>query len=173
MALDPSFVGRSYPAAGTYQVGREKIREFAEAIGDGDALYRDPSAARSCGYPDVIAPPTFAIILSLRAQQALISDPELGLDYSRVVHGDQAFTHHRPIRAGDELTATLHVDGVRTMGGNDMLTVRCEITDGAGDPVTTARSMLVVRGSDGGGSDGGASDGRCSDGRAPDGERGR
>jgi acyl dehydratase len=145
MALDPSFLGRCYPAAGTYQVGREKIREFAEAIGDDDAIYRDPSAARACGYSDVIAPPTFAIILALRAQQVLICDPALGLDYSRVVHGNQSFTHHRPIRAGDELAATLHVDGVRAMGGNDMLTVRCHIIDAAGDPVTTARSVLVVR----------------------------
>lgn len=148
MALDPSFVGRSYPTAGTYQVAREKIREFAEAIGDDNTVYRDPGVARGFGYPDVIAPPTFAIILVLRAQQALISDPDLGLDYSRMVHGDQSFTHHRPIRAGDELATTVHVDGVRAMGGNDLLTVRCEITDHAGDPVTTARSLLVVRGSD-------------------------
>lgn len=148
MALDPSFLGRCYPAVGTYQVGREKIREFAEAIGDDDALYRDPSVARAYGYSDVIAPPTFATILVLRAQRALVCDPELGLDYSRVVHGNQSFTHHRPIQAGDELAATLHVEGVRAMGGNDMLTVRCRITDAAGDLVTTARSMLVVRGSD-------------------------
>ncbi|MGH3798801.1 MAG: FAS1-like dehydratase domain-containing protein [Pseudonocardiaceae bacterium] len=146
MALDPSFVGRSYPAVGIYQVGREKIREFAQAIGDDDPVYRDPGAARACGYPDVIAPPTFATILFLRAQQALVGDPDLGLDYRRVVHGDQSFIHHRPIRAGDELAATLHIDGVRTMGGNDLLTVRCEITDEVGAPVTTARSMLVVRG---------------------------
>jgi acyl dehydratase len=145
MALDPSVVGRCYPAVGTYQVGREKIREFADAIGDDDAVYRDPGAARACGYPDVIAPPTFAIILAMGAQQALLCDPELGLDHSRVVHGNQSFTHNRPIRAGDELAATLHVDGVRTMGGKDMVTVRCEITDSAGDPVTTARSVLVVR----------------------------
>ena len=146
MPLDPSFVGRCYPAVGSYQVGREKIREFAEAIGDGDVLYRDPAAARATGYPDVIAPPTFAIILSMRAQEFLVEDPELGLDYSRVVHGDQSFTHHRPVHAGDELAAALYVDSIRAMGGNDMLTVRCEITDAAGDPVTTARSMLVVRG---------------------------
>ncbi len=153
MALDPSFVGRSYPAATIYQVGRAKIREFAEAIGDDNAIYRDPGTARAFGYPDVIAPPTFAIILALQAQQALIDDLDLGLDYSRMVHGDQSFTHHRPIRAGDELAATSYVDGIRTMGGNDLLTVRCEITDGAGGPVTTARSLLVVRGP-GGGPDG-------------------
>jgi acyl dehydratase len=150
MALDPAFLGRCYPLAGTYQVGREKIREFAEAIGDDDVIYRDPSAARACGYSDVIAPPTFAIILVLRAQRALVGDPELGLDYSRVVHGNQSFTHHRPIQAGDELAATLHVEGMRAMRGNDLLTVCCQITDAAGDPVTTARSMLVVRGVDAG-----------------------
>jgi acyl dehydratase len=148
MALDASFVGRCYPAAATYQVGREKIREFAEAIGDDNAVYRDPEAARAAGYADLVAPPTFAMILVLRTQEELISDPKLGLDYRRMVHGSQSFTHHRPITAGDELAATLHVDGIRAMGGNDMLTVRCEITDSAGDPVTTARAMLVVRGGD-------------------------
>ena len=148
MALDPSFVGRCYPATATYQVGREKIREFAEAIGDDNALYRDPDAARAAGYADLVAPPTFTMILVLRTQEELINDPKLGLDYRRMVHGSQSFTHHRPITAGDELSATLHVDGVRAMGGNDMLTVRCEITDSAGEPVTTARSVLVVRRSD-------------------------
>lgn len=146
MALDPAFVGRCYPLAGTYQVGREKIREFAEAIGDDDALYRDSGAARACGYSDVLAPPTFAMILFLRAQEELISDPGLGLDYRRMVHGNQSFTHHRPIEAGDELATTLHVDGIRTMAGNEMLSLRCEITDCDGAPVTTARTLLVVRG---------------------------
>lgn len=146
MALDPSFVGRSYPPAEPYQVGREKIREFADAIGDDDPLFRDPEAARAAGHPDVIAPPTFAIIVSMRSQHALIDDPELGLDYSRVVHGDQSFTHHRPVHAGDELAATVHVDAIRSAAGNDILTVRCEVLDAAGEPVTTTRSTLVARG---------------------------
>ncbi len=130
-------------------MAREKIREFAEAIGDDDPLYRDPEAARAAGHSDVIAPPTFAIVLSMRSQAALVEDPDLGLDYSRVVHGDQSFTHHRPVRAGDELSATLHVDGIRSAGGNDLLEIRCEITDAGGEPVTTARSLLVRRGEDG------------------------
>jgi acyl dehydratase len=88
------------------------------------------------------------MILALRAQDELINDPKLGLDYRRMVHGSQSFTHHRPITAGDELSATLHVDSIRTMGGNDLLAVRCEIIDSVGDAVTTARAMLVVRGSD-------------------------
>ena len=145
MALDPSFVGRSYPHAATYVAAREKIREFAEAIGDDDPVYRDPGAARAAGHPDVIAPPTFAIVLSMRSQAALVEDPDLGLDYSRVVHGDQSFTHHRPVRAGDELSATLHVDAIRSAAGNDLLEIRCEITDAGEEPVTTARSLLVMR----------------------------
>ena len=148
MAFDPSLIGRCYPVAGTYQVGREKIREFAEAIGDDDEIYRDPSAARARGYSDVIAPPTFAIILAFRAQQALLRDPELGLDYCRMVHGTSRCATTDPSTPATELVAALHVDSVRSMGGNDMLTVRCEITDCAGDPVTTARSMLVVHHSD-------------------------
>lgn len=148
MSLDQSFVGRSYPATAAYEVAREKIREFADAIGDTDPVLRDPDAARAAGHPDVVAPPTFLIVVTMRAQQQLVDDPELGLDYSRVVHGDQSFTHHRPVHAGDRLTATLHVDDIRAVAGNEMLSVRCEVDTVEGERVATSRSTLVVRGSD-------------------------
>lgn len=147
--MDQSFVGRSFPMAGTYQVGREKIRDFASAIGESSALSLDPAAARDAGYPDVVAPPTFAMTIVARAQQAVLFDPELGLDFSRVVHGDQAFTHHRPICAGDELGAITHIDAIRAIAGNDILTIRTEIYDatrGEHAPVSTASSTLVARG---------------------------
>src|ERR1700710_417244 len=105
MALDPSVVGRSYPPSAVYEVGRAKIAEFAAALGDPDPAYRDPEAARALGHPDVIAPPTFAIVVSLAAANVVLGDPDVHLDYSRVVHGEQRFTHHRPIRAGDRLGA--------------------------------------------------------------------
>jgi len=146
VALDQSFIGRKYPPTPPWEVGREKIREFADAIGDLSPLYRDPEAARAAGHPDVIAPPTFAIILSMQAHMVIINDPELGLDYSRVVHGDQAFTYHRPIRAGDRLVAIAHVDDVRSRAGNDFLSMRAEITTEDGEPVCTARATLVARG---------------------------
>lgn len=148
MSLDQSFVGRSYPATAAYEVAREKIREFADAIGDTDPVLRDPDAAHAAGHPDVVAPPTFLIVVTMRAQQQLVDDPELGLDYSRVVHGDQSFTHHRPVHAGDRLTATLHVDDIRAVAGNEMLSVRCEMDTVEGERVATSRSTLVVRGSD-------------------------
>ena len=146
MALDPGLVGRSYPPSAVYEVGREKIAEFATALGDPDPVYRDSGAARAAGHPDVIAPPTFAIVLSLGAADVVVEDPEVGIDYSRVVHGEQRFTHHRPIRAGDRLVATATIDAVKTVVGNDMLTTRVDLATEDGEPVCTTRSMLVARG---------------------------
>jgi acyl dehydratase len=146
VALDQSFVGRSYPPSAPYEVGREKIREFADAIGDQDPVYRDQEAARAAGHPDVIAPPTFPTVFISRAQRVVVHDPDLGLDYSRVVHGEQAFHYHRPVRAGDRLVVTVHVDGIRAAAGNDILSTRAEVTTEDGEPVVTARATLVARG---------------------------
>ncbi|MEU4802188.1 MaoC family dehydratase N-terminal domain-containing protein [Actinosynnema sp. NPDC023587] len=148
MPLDQSFTGRAYPPSPPYEVGREKIREFADALGETSPVHRDPEAARAAGYRDVIAPPTFAIIVSLKANDVLVDDPELGLDYTRVVHGDQTFHHVRPITAGDRLVVELHVDGVTSRMGNDMLALRAEISTEEGEPVCTGRCTLVVRGED-------------------------
>ncbi|SFQ63768.1 Acyl dehydratase [Amycolatopsis arida] len=146
MPLDPSFAGRTYPPTSTYEVSRAKIAEFAAAIGDDNALYRDPAAARAAGYPDVIAPPTFLTIINVPAINAVVADPELGLDYSRMVHGDQSFQHTRPVHAGDELAIATHIESVSARAGNDFLTVRADITDAAGKTVCTTRAQLVVRG---------------------------
>ena len=148
MALNPDFVGREYPATGSYVVGREKIREFAAAVGDANPAYTDVTAAQALGYADVIAPPTFAIVLSLKAAEAVMFDPELGLDYSRVVHGEQSFAYTRPIVAGDELQVTTVIESIRTVAGNDMLTTKGIITTVTGEPVATATSMLLARGAD-------------------------
>lgn len=146
MPLNPEFVGRTYPASPAYQVGREKIRDFAAAIGDPNPAYHDAPAARTLGYPDVIAPPTFAIVMSMRANEVVMFDPELGLDYSRVVHGEQRFVYVRPIVAGDELVVTTTIEAIRTAAGNDMITTRGDIATTSGEPVVTAHSLIVVRG---------------------------
>ncbi|MFD2422236.1 MaoC family dehydratase N-terminal domain-containing protein [Amycolatopsis pigmentata] len=146
MPLDQSFIGRTYPPTSTYSVGREKIREFADAIGDGNALYHDPEAARAAGYPDVIAPPTFLTVINLAAINKIAEDPELGMDYSRMVHGDQSFQHVRPVHAGDELRLTTRIEDIMARAGNDFLTVTAEITDTDGALVCTTRAQLVVRG---------------------------
>jgi acyl dehydratase len=144
--VDQSFVGRVYPPTAPYEVGREKIREFADAINDPNPAYRDRATAEKLGYPDVIAPPTFAIVVTMRAGHQVVMDPELGIDYSRVVHGEQRFVHQRPIRAGDTLQVVVTVEDIRVAAGNDILTTRGEVSTVDGEPVCTAYSTIVARG---------------------------
>lgn len=146
MPLDPSFVGRTYPPTAPYQVGREKIREFATAIGATDPAHHDPEAARELGYPDVVAPPTFPVVITMAASRQIVDDPDLGVDYSRVVHGDQRFAYTRPVVAGDELVCVNTVEAISHRGGHDFLTIRTEVSTAAGESVVTAWSKLVVRG---------------------------
>ena len=146
MTLDRALVGRSYPSSAVYEVGRAKLAEFATAIGSDDPVHRDPEAARAAGHADVIAPPTFAIAVTLDAAMVVLDDPDVGIDYSRVVHGEQRFTHHRPIRAGDRLVATTTIDAARSVAGNDLLTARVDLATEDGEPVCTSTSMLVARG---------------------------
>jgi acyl dehydratase len=148
MALDRALVGRSYPPSAVYEVGRAKLAEFAAAVGAVDPVHTDVAAARAAGHPDVIAPPTFAIVVGLEAAMAVLDDPDVDLDYGRVVHGEQRFTHHRPIRAGDRLVATTTIDAARTVAGNDLLTARVDLATEDGEPVCTSTSMLVARGGD-------------------------
>lgn len=142
MTVDPSLAGRVYPPQ-PYDVGREKIREFAEAIADTNPAFRDPDAARSLGHQDIVAPPTFAMIPVLRGFDILMAD--LGIDYAQVIHADQRFEHTRPIRAGDRLSTTTTLESVRSRAGNDFLGVRCEVAGPGGEPVCTAKATLLVR----------------------------
>ncbi|MDQ6851063.1 MAG: MaoC family dehydratase N-terminal domain-containing protein [Actinomycetota bacterium] len=146
MPVDPSFVGRVYPPTEPYEVSREKIREFAEAIGDANPVYRSRAAAQELGHQDVIAPPTFAIVVTMRASRQIIEDPDLGIDYSRVVHGEQRFVHARSLRAGDLLQVVVSVENIRAAAGNDMVTSKAEVSTVEGELVCTAFSTLVARG---------------------------
>ena len=145
MALDPAFVGREYPRCAVYEVSREKIKEFARAIGEDNPVHTDPEAAKAAGHRDVVAPPTFSTIINLTAINTMVTDPALGLDYGRMVHGDQAFIYHRPIVAGDELVADTVIEAISRRAGNDFITLRADISDATGEPVVTARAQLVVR----------------------------
>ncbi|MHA7153932.1 FAS1-like dehydratase domain-containing protein [Arthrobacter sp. TMN-50] len=146
MTINPELQGRSYPAGPAYLVGREKIREFARAVKATHPAHYDVEAAQDLGHRDLVAPPTFAIIVAQLADAQLIDDPDAGIDFSRVVHADQRFIHHRAIVAGDELVAELHVDTVRAMGGGAMITTRAEISTTDGEKTATSTSSLLVRG---------------------------
>jgi acyl dehydratase len=149
VSLDPSFVGHTYPASEVYEVGRAKIREFAESIGDDHPMYRDPAAARAAGHQDVIAPPTFPIILFSHYSMAdIINDPELGVDYGRLVHGDMGFRYARPVRAGDRLTVTTRIAAIDVRMGNSFLGLDALIDTEDGERVVTATAQLVIRAED-------------------------
>jgi acyl dehydratase len=146
VALEQSYIGRTYPPTSTYEVSREKISEFADAIGDPNPLYRDPEAARAAGYPDVIAPPTFLWVLNIGALEAIAADPDLGVDYTRLVHGDQGFSHTRPAHAGDRLRLTTTITEIMDRAGNDFLTLRAELRTEDDELVCTTRTQVVIRG---------------------------
>jgi acyl dehydratase len=146
VALNTDFVGRVYGPGEPYEVSRVKIADFADAIGEPSELCRDAEAARRAGYPDVIAPPTFAVVLSMASARLANDDPGLGLDYSMVVHGEQSFAHSRPLHAGDLVVATTTIESIKAVGALSMMVTSTDLTTTGGEHVCTARSTLVERG---------------------------
>lgn len=143
MHIERSNVGRGFPPGPPYEVGREKIREFADTVGDPHAAYRDPDAARALGHADVIAPPTFPIVLTYAANLPLLA--EFGIELHNLVHGSERFAYTRPIRPGDVLTCAVTIEDIRTVDDAEFLTTRGEVTDAGGQPVVTAWCTLVIR----------------------------
>lgn len=146
MPLNTALIGKEYPPSAVYEVGREKIREFAMAIGDPNPLYTDESAAKAAGYDDLIAPPTFLTVIGFKFGPSIVLDPELGLDYTRVVHGEQEFELKRPIRPGDRLVGTPRISDISAKGKNEFLTYEAVIKTEDGEEVAIARSTIVSRG---------------------------
>ncbi|MEO7124184.1 MAG: MaoC family dehydratase N-terminal domain-containing protein [Lacisediminihabitans sp.] len=146
MPVNPELQGRVFPPVPSYLVGREKIREFSRAVFATNPINHDVDAARAAGYDDLVGPPTFAIVVQEATLAQLLAEPDSGIDFTRVVHGDQRFSYSRPIVAGDELTATLTVASVKSLGGHSMVTAESTMVDATGAHVVTATSTLVVRG---------------------------
>ncbi len=147
MAINPDYLGREYPAPEAYEVTRGKIREFAESINDLNPVYLDTASAKALGYADVIAPPTFPVILGMAGSALALADPDLGVDFSRVVHGDQSFRYSRPLQAGDVLSTVTRITDIKALGGNELITMETVAEAADGEHVVTAGMMLVVRGS--------------------------
>ncbi len=146
MPVNPELQGRVFPPAPPYLVGLEKIREFSRAVFATNPIHFDTDAARAAGHADIVAPPTFPVVVQEQTLAQLLSEPDAGIDFTRVVHGDQRFSFTRPVVAGDELTATLVVTSVKTLGPHAMVTAESTMVDASGAHVVTATSTLVVRG---------------------------
>ncbi len=134
MPISDAHVGKTYPASSPYVVSREKIAEFAAALGDENPAYRGQ---------EPIAPPTFAAVLAADAWGELFADEELALELRRTIHYDQRFAWTRPVRAGDALTATLTIDKVRTRGNAAFITVSVLVATTVGERVCVATSTLL------------------------------
>jgi acyl dehydratase len=143
MPVDPDLAGREWPPTPPRDVSRSQVAAFATAIGATDPVHHDVAAARAAGHPDVVAPPTFPIVVAFDAMGALLADPEVGIDLRHVIHAEQRFESARPVHAGDELTATLTVEALRSMGGSDIITTRTDLRTTDGEHVCTAWAKLA------------------------------
>ena len=147
MPLNRDWIGRKAPQGEPVEITRNDIRRFAAAIGDDNPLYRDREAARAAGYPDVVAPPTFLISASTGGGDGgFIREPELGLNFAMVVHGEETFSFTRPVVAGDVLTMEQRIDDITAKGSNELMTLVTEVTDAAGGHVATITNTIVSRG---------------------------
>ena len=146
MAINPAYAGRTLEPSEPYEVSRVKIAEFATAIGDSSPLCRDRAAAQAAGYPDVVAPPTFAMVITAADTGRLITDPGLGVNYAMVVHGEQSFAYDRPLRAGDVVVAQTTIESIKQVRSLTTMATVTEISTVDGEHVCTAHSTLVERG---------------------------
>jgi acyl dehydratase len=146
MSVNPELLDTVFEPTSPYVVGREKVREFSQAVFAMAPIHHDLASALAAGWADLVAPPTFPIVIQEKTLQQLLSHPGAGIDFSRVVHGDQKFEYHRPLIAGDEVVATLRVTKIQSLGGHTMVTSESTIETTSGEAVVTATSTLVVRG---------------------------
>ena len=144
LAVDRRAIGKSYPPF-EYEVGREKIREYAHAVGEDNLVYFDRAAARAAGFRDVVAPPMFAAVYSAGAVWPAWFDPEVGVDFGMMVHGAQEFTWHGPVVAGDEITTEAALAETAERGGMRFFTFTTRSTNQRGELVCEGRWTNIVR----------------------------
>jgi acyl dehydratase len=145
MAVSTVAVGREFPPV-TYAVGREKVREYAHAVGETDPVHLDPEAARAAGHADVVAPPMFAVVYSAPAVAHALFDPEVGIDFARMVHGGQEFVWGPPVVAGDEITTVAAVRSIAERDGKGFYVFETRSENGRGERVCTGTWTNIVRG---------------------------
>ncbi len=147
MAVKTEAIGKTYPAV-TYAVGREKIREYASAVGETNALYFDVDAAREAGHADVVAPPMFAVVYAGRAITPALFDPEVGIDFAHMLHAGQEFEWGPLVVAGDEITTTTTVAEITERGGMGSYVFQTDSRNQRDEIVCTGIWRQLVRGAE-------------------------
>ena len=145
MPVDDSAKGKSFPAF-EYEVAREKIREYAQAVGEDDPVYLDREAAKAAGFRDVAAPPMFTVVYSAGAMAPAIFDPEVKINFAAMVHGGQEFVWGEPVCAGDTVSTTVEVKDISERGGMGFYVFESISANQAGDEVVRGTWTNIVRG---------------------------
>jgi len=145
MPLNQSLKGKEYPEV-AFTVERDQVLQFADAVSEDAAPFRDPEGAKAAGYPEQVAPPTFVTKVQILSSAQVVTDQELGLNYMMVVHGEQEFEWGRPVVVGDELRATPRIADIYAKGRHEYLVIEAELKDASGETVGISRSTLISRG---------------------------
>ena len=145
MAISTAAIGKSY-APVTYAVGREKIREYALAVGETNPLHHDVEHARTNGYKDVVAPPMFCVVYCGPALGPAMFDPEVGIEFALLLHSGQEFRWGPLVQAGDEVTTTLTVKDISSRGEMGFYTFESVSTNQDGVTVCVGTWSNIVRG---------------------------
>jgi acyl dehydratase len=138
-------IGKRYEPT-TYAVGREKVREYASAVGETNPLHFDVEAARAAGHDDVVAPPMFSVVYAARSVAPALFDPEVGIDFARMLHAGQEFVWGSPVVAGDEITTTAVVKDISERGGMNFFVFESMSENQRGETVCTGTWTQIVRG---------------------------
>jgi acyl dehydratase len=144
VAVSTQAVGKEFPAA-EYAVGREKIREYASAVGETNPLHHDLEAARAAGYADLVAPPMFAVVFASRSVAPALFDPEVGMNFAMMVHGAQEFVWGPPVVAGDEISTVTRVKDISERGEMIFYVFESVSENQRGETVCTATWTNIVR----------------------------
>jgi acyl dehydratase len=145
MPLNETLKGKTYQEF-TFEVERDRVTQFAVAVGEDDPRFLEAGAAQAEGFPEQLAFPTFPTVLGILVSAQVVADQELGLDYTRVVHGEQEYEWKRPIVVGDVLKATPRIGDIYSKGPNELLVIEAEMTDADGEVVCISRGTLLSRG---------------------------
>jgi len=145
MSLNQSLNGKEYPEV-TLTVERDQVRQFADAIREDAAIFRDPQAGKGAEYTEQVAPPTFVTKVQIMSSAQVVLDQDLGLNYMVVVHGEQEFEWSRSVVVGDVLTAVPRIADIYAKGPNEFLVIEAEVKDASGQTVAVSRTTLLSRG---------------------------
>jgi len=145
VAVETKAIGKEYPPV-TYEVGLEKVREYANAVSESSEVHRDREAARAAGFRDVVAPPMFAVVYSAPAVGPAVVDPEVGINFAAMVHGGQEFVWGEPVCVGDAITTTTRVGEIYEKDGKGFYVFESASVNQDGDEVVRGTWTNIVRG---------------------------